>query len=324
MALLKKKAKELFGLEEDKVETLLSLLPDQVEETSRAMRIEINRQVDFNTVMVQANQKLAEDNISYQELTWRLQQSLKQRDEYAAQLEAELDMAREIQQSLQPDIGRIHQVTAFNLPATHLSGDFYDYFSKPDRTICFCLGDVSGKGTSAALLMAKTISLFRSLCRVLNDLDQIIYLMNSELCETAVRGMFVTFVGGWLNPDLRELKIINVGHLPPVLIDDEKITRVGPSSPPLGILPNAKHAAKKLSIVNRRLYLYTDGFTEGRFKTGDSRRLGKELGVNGFLRWLVQSRNVPLEEQAGWIKDQCSQKLAPPSDDMTLMILSGE
>ncbi len=321
---LKKQSKKLFDLDTEKVESLLSLLPGQVEETSTALEIQAGPQADFNTVMEQVNRRLVDDNISYQELTWRLQQSLRQRDEYAARLEAELDVAREIQQSLQPDIDRLRQVDAFNIPASHLSGDFYDYFAKPDGTICFCLGDVSGKGTSAALLMAKAISLFRCLCKVVDDLGQIIYLMNNELCETAVRGMFVTFVGGNLNPETRELQIINVGHLPPILIDEEKITRIGPASPPLGVLPEAAHEAKKLSIVNSRLYLYTDGFTEGRLKTGDSRQKGKELGLKGFMRWLAQSRKMTLDEQVDWIKDQCSQKLAPQADDLTLMVLSGE
>lgn len=324
LATLKQKSKLLFGLEGDKLESLLALLPDQVQETSQAMEMELGQQLDYSSVMAQANHRLAEDNISYQELTWRLQKSLRQRDEYAAKLEAELDVAREIQKSLQPDIASVHQVEAFNIPATHLSGDFYDYFTKQDNTICFCLGDVSGKGTSAALLMAKAISLFRCLCKVMDDLGQIVYLMNNELCETAVRGMFVTFVGGWLNPDTRELKIINVGHLPAVLIDDEKVTQIKPASPPLGVLPEVVHAGKQLSLLNSRLYLYTDGFTEGRFKTGDSRRLGKELGLKGFLRWLLQSRKMPLSEQVGWIKEQCSSELAPQSDDLTLMVLSGE
>ncbi len=321
---LKKKSKMLLHLEDEKIETLLSILPGQVKETSTAMEIKVGPQMDFATVMEHANRKLVEDNISYQELTWQLQRSLRQRDEYAGKLEAELDVAREIQQSLQPDIDQIHQVGAFNIPASHLSGDFYDYFPKDDGTICFCLGDVSGKGTSAALLMAKAISLFRCLCKVLDDIGQIIYLMNNELCETAVRGMFVTFVGGWLDPVTRELKIINVGHLPPFLVNGDKVIRIGPSSPPLGVLPEAMHAAKKLSISNSRLYLYTDGFTEGRLKKGDTRKLGKELGLKGFLRWLLQSRNMPLDEQMDWIKEQCTQKLAPQSDDLTLMILAGE
>ena len=324
LTILKQQSKALFGLEGNKIEALLDRLPGQVKETSKTMEIEVGSRMDFKAVMELANHKLVEDNISYQELTWQLQRSLRQRDEYAAKLEAELGIAREIQQSLQPDIERIHQVEAFNIPASHLSGDFYDYFVKEDGMICFCLGDVSGKGTSAALLMAKAISLFRCLCKVLDDIGRIVYLMNNELCETAVRGMFVTFVGGWLNPDTCELKIINVGHLPPFLINDDKVVRIGPSSPPLGVLPEAMHAAKNFSIAKCRLYLYTDGFTEGRFKKEDTRKPGKELGLKGFLRWLLHSRDLPLDEQMIWIKDQCREKLVPRSDDLTLMVLSGE
>ncbi|MBU1341928.1 MAG: SpoIIE family protein phosphatase, partial [Proteobacteria bacterium] len=321
---LKKKSKLLFGLTDDKVESLLSLLPGQVEETSNALNISVGTQMNFDAVMGQANRKLVEDNISYQELTWRLQNSLKQRDEYAAKLEAELDVAREIQKSLQPDIEKIHQVGAFNIPAFHLSGDFYDYFSREDGTICFCLGDVSGKGTSAALLMAKAISLFRCLCKVVDDISQIVQLMNTELCETAVRGMFVTFVGGWLDPESKTINIINVGHLPPFLVSDSGIIKIEASDPPLGVLPDALHPARQFSIKDSRLFLYTDGFTEGRLKKGEAEDLGQELGIKGFLRWLLQSRKMPLNDQMAWIKDQCKTQLAPQSDDLTLMILSGE
>ncbi|MCP3871802.1 MAG: HDOD domain-containing protein [Desulfobacteraceae bacterium] len=321
---LKKKAKLLFGLTNEKVESLLALLPSQVDEMSESLQVSVGFQTTFETVMEQANRKLVDDNLSYQELTWRLQNSLKQRDEYAEKLESELGVAREIQKSLQPDIEKIQQVGAFNLPASHLSGDFYDYFAKDDGTIYFCLGDVSGKGTSAALLMAKAISLFRCLSKVLDDLSQIVQLMNNELCETAIRGMFVTFIGGWLDPESKDLSIVNVGHLPPFLVDDKGLTKIEPADPPLGILPGALHPAGQFSIKNSRLFLYTDGFTEGRLKKGDEKDLGKELGVKGFLRWLLQSRKMPLDDQMTWIKDQCSEQLAPQSDDLTLMILSGE
>jgi len=258
--ILKRESKKKFNLTGDQVEFLLSLLPDQVKETSDALNISAGRQTDFNIIMSQANRKLIDDNISYQELTWQLQNSLKQRDEYAAKLETELNIAREIQQSLQPDIEKINQVGAFNIPAFQLSGDFYDYFAKEDGTICFCIGDVSGKGTSAALLMAKAISLFRCLCKVVDDISTIVQLMNNELCETSVRGMFVTFVGGWLDPHSKKLDIINVGHLPPFLVDNKTITKIEVADPPLGVMPEAIHpktvfhARQQVVSLYRRFY----------------------------------------------------------------------
>jgi sigma-B regulation protein RsbU (phosphoserine phosphatase) len=324
LASLKQKAKALFGLADDKVDSLLSLLPGQVEETSRALNLVVGSQLDFEMVMEQANRKLIEDNISYQELTWQLQNSLKQRDEYAGKLAAEFDIAREIQEHLQPDIKKVCGVAAINMPALHLSGDFYDYFIRKDNTICFCIGDVSGKGTSAALLMAKAISLFRCLCKVMADISEIVHLMNDELCETAVRGMFVTFVGGCLNPESNELRLINLGHLPPFIVSEKKIIKLEAQGPPLGVLPGIGCPAKKFTLKNSRLFLYTDGFTEGKLKTGSPKELGKELGIKGFLRWLLESRKLSLDGQVSFIKERCKTQLAPQSDDQTLMILSGK
>ncbi len=321
---LKQQAKKIFRLDGDTIESVLSLLPDQVKEMSFSLDIDTGTQPDFNTVMKQANQKLTQDNISYVELTWKLQKSLNQRDEYAAKLEAELDIAREIQKNMQPDIGQIRQVVAFNIPAFHLSGDFYDYFTKSDGTICFCIGDVSGKGTSAALLMAKAISLFRCLSKVVDDISHIVYLMNNELYETATRGMFVTFVGGWLDPGSREISLINVGHLPPLLVNEKNIFKILPSAPPLGVIPDAVHSVRKFSLADSRLYLYTDGFTEGRITKKKSCSIDKRLDFDGFLKWLIQSKKMQLDDQINWIKKRCAEHLVPRTDDLTLMILSGE
>ncbi len=324
LSALKQQANQIFRLDGDTIESVLSLLPDQVKEMSFSLDISTGTQPDFHSVMTQANQKLTQDTISYVELTWKLQKSLQQRDAYAAKLEAELDIAREIQKNLQPDIGQIRQVVAFNIPAFHLSGDFYDYFAKPDGTICFCLGDVSGKGTSAALLMAKAISLFRCLSKVVDDISHIVYLMNNELYETATRGMFVTFVGGWLDPDSREISLINVGHLPPLLVNEKNIFKILASAPPLGVIPDAVHSVKKFSLADSRLYLYTDGFTEGRITKKKSCNIDKKLDFDGFLKWLIQSKKMPLDDQINWIENRCAEYLVPRTDDLTLMILSGE
>jgi sigma-B regulation protein RsbU (phosphoserine phosphatase) len=183
---------------------------------------------------------------------------------------------------------------------------------------------ISGKGTAAALLMAKTISLFRCLCKVASDISEIIDLMNSELCETSVRGMFVTFVGGFLDPETKEVNIINMGHPPPFLVNEKKIVKIKAVGPPLGVLPGVACAAGRISINDSRLFLYTDGFTEGRLKKGSSKDLGTELGEKGFLRWLLLSRKLPLDGQISFIKERGKTQLAPRSDDQTLMILSGE
>ncbi|MCG8683760.1 MAG: HDOD domain-containing protein [Desulfobacterales bacterium] len=324
LKLLKSRANLFFDLPEEDVELLLSQMPELVEEAVSLMEINAGPSPDFSGVMSVASQKLLEDNISYRELTWQLQESLRQRDEYAVRLEAELGIAREIQKSLQPDLDLFPGIAAFNLPAYHLSGDFYDFFRLPSGALGFCLGDVSGKGTSAALLMAKAISLFRCLCKLGDNIAQVIEMMNTELYETAVRGMFVTFVGGWFHPKTLELHLINMGHIPPILLKGKTVTRIKPSGPPLGVQPQTSPVLQDLSLADGRLYLYTDGFTEGRLEMDEEGAKSIPLGFKGFLNWLAMSRQLPIDEQLEWIKDQCSRKLVPQSDDLTLMILSGE
>ncbi|WDP90958.1 MAG: HDOD domain-containing protein [Desulfobacter sp.] len=323
LTLVEQRGRQLFGLDAEEITILLSRLPDLVETITGPMAIQPGPQTDFNTIMSQAGQKLVEDNITYRELTWKLQHSLKQRDEYAHRLQTELGVAREIQKSLQPEPGRFPQIAAFNLAAYHLSGDFYDFFHLPSGDIGFCIGDVSGKGTAAALLMAKAISLFRCLCKLEEDMGRVVEMMNTELYETAVRGMFVTFAGGRLDPERRQAALINMGHVPPMLIRAGKITRVNPAGPPLGVLPQASPVAQPLDIAGSRLVLYTDGFTEGKQTTAEEKNAAP-LGFKGFLRWLVQSGDLPIREQTRWMQEKCREKLSPRSDDLTLMILSGE
>ena len=90
-------------------------------------------------------------------------------------------------------------VTGMNIPATEVSGDFYDFFELADGTIYFNVADVSGKGMNAAMLMAKTSSLLHCLAKSHSDPGLLLSQVNNEVCETATRGMFVTIVSGFID-----------------------------------------------------------------------------------------------------------------------------
>ncbi|MDH5571084.1 MAG: HDOD domain-containing protein, partial [Gammaproteobacteria bacterium] len=155
---------EQFGLASEGISECLNTLSAEVEKAAGSLGLRINNQPDFEQIMLQANVKLAEANLSYQELTWKLEQTLKERDELAAELDRELELAREIQESLLPkNLSDDFPITGINVSARQLSGDFYDYFPLKDGRIYFNIADVSGKGVNAALLMAKTSSLFHCL-----------------------------------------------------------------------------------------------------------------------------------------------------------------
>ncbi len=315
---LKCTAENELQLDFETIEKVLSDIPEVLNDTARAMDISIGEQPQYDSILEQAKNKLVEDNLSFLELTWKLQGTLQERDEYAAKLKDEMNVAREIQQSLQADTADLPYVAALNIPAMTLSGDFYDYFTLPDGKICFCLGDVSGKGTHAAIMMAKAISLFRCLCRVESRPDKIIELMNNELCETTTRGMFVTFVAAWLDPSTQKLDLINAGHLPSLIIGGKEIQQLKAKSPPLGISANLEFPIDTQHFESKRLYLYSDGFIECKTENGE------ELGIKGFLRWALTSSKLAIKDQLEWLKQQFETHATEQADDLTLLIIDAQ
>lgn len=194
----------------------------------------------------------------------------------------ELDLAREIQRSLLPDAGDgSFPVCGLNYPASEVSGDFYDFFTLPDGRIAWGLGDVSGKGMNAAMLMAKTISLFRCLGKTTADMAQLLATLNDEISETASHGMFVTMVVGIFDPQSGDVRFANAGHQPPLYRSrDGSYREIEAECPPLGVLAGVQYIEQELSLDGGRLYVFTDGVTEGRTISGEM------LGLEGLLALL--------------------------------------
>lgn len=200
-------------------------------------------------------------------------------------LARELELAAEIQRSLLPEADDELPVAGINVPARTVSGDFYDFFEIEDGRILFNLGDVSGKGMNAALLMAKTASLFRCLGKAIDHPGKLLARINEEICETATRGMFVTMVGGIYDPASGRLRFANAGHEPPLFVDGKGAFRDLPAdAPPLGIsamlVPDSGYPVEDLDLAGGAFYIFTDGLTEG--YTARDRELGSE-GVRGLL-----------------------------------------
>ncbi|RMG29147.1 MAG: HDOD domain-containing protein [Gammaproteobacteria bacterium] len=154
-------------------------------EAGRAMSIPTGAaRVSWDEVLREANLLLAEDNLSFQEQTWRLEQALSERDRMAEELHRELSLAREVQCSLLPERDdTLGMVAGCNVSARQVSGDFYDYFLTHDGQIQFAIADVSGKGMNAALLMAKTSSLFHCLGKAITNPALLAGMLNRELVE---------------------------------------------------------------------------------------------------------------------------------------------
>ena len=154
------------------------------------------------------------------------------------------------------------------------------FFEIDDGRICFSLGDVSGKGMNAALLMAKTANLFRALGKSSPEPGYLLSRINAEICETSARGMFVTMAAGVYDPRTGDLSIANAGHEPPLIHRGGNIYEaLEADSPPLGIvlpIDDEPFPETTLNIDKSNLYIFTDGVTEGYGPNG------KPLEVEGL------------------------------------------
>ena len=308
---------EHLNLEQTSAEELFIAIPQQVSEASQALGLGIQDQQDFDQILRSANARLAEANMSYQELTWQLEQALRERDKIQAELDRELNLAREIQTNLLPqNVPEDAPTQGVNLSAKELSGDFYDFFTLENGQIYFILGDVSGKGLNAALLMAKAGSLFRGLGKRITDPSKLIYEINNELCETSIRGMFVTTVIGLFDPITRNVTLVNAGHVPVLITGPEgKFAKFESQTIPVGICEDEDFPSVTFNLGNRRLYLYSDGVTEGQLSNGD------ELGISGLITQIRNIVDLPVLEQLDTLTALFTSTNTKLRDDITIVII---
>jgi sigma-B regulation protein RsbU (phosphoserine phosphatase) len=306
-----------FGMDARTCEQLLEQASKLVEQAASDLGMQVHEHITFEHVMREANLRLAAENLSYQDLVWQLQETLQERDRLAYELDRELELAREIQRNLLPrDNGSALPLSGLNIPARELSGDFYDYFRLPDGRIYFSLADVAGKGTNAALLMVKTGTLFRSLGKRLATPDKLLQQINEELCETAIRGMFVTMVAGLYDPHTGQLRLVNAGHPPGLLLGPHgKVQAIAAAAPPLGILSGHEFPSTTVALGRNALYLFSDGVIEGRLADG------RTLGIGGLVQLLLALRELPPLDRLQAVVARLQSSASTPVDDITLLLL---
>lgn len=309
---------EHFSAGPEATDALLQGVSESIAEAARALGMRVGEQLPFEHVLREANLRLAEENLSYQELTWRLEQTLVERDRIAAELSRELKLAREVQKSLLPiGTNRVPGIAGLNLSAKAVSGDFYDYYRLTDGRVAFCLADVSGKGMHAALLMAKTASLFRCLGKGVHDPGKLLGMLNREIFETSIRGMFVTMLAGVFDPCNGSVVLASAGHLPALHMGCAALIDEYPArAPPLGIDRDCIFPNDRFSLQGACLYMYTDGLLEAR--VGADR-----LERDGLVRLLKMHAHLPPEARVAAITDAALNAECGVEDDLTLLIVEG-
>ena len=217
-----------------------------------------------------------------------------------ASMESELRIAHDIQMSMLPKtfpaFPERDDIDIYGLvnPAKAVGGDLYDFFIR-DEKLFFCIGDVSGKGVPASLVMAVTRSLFRNISTHTSKPAHIVSTLNDSLSEGNDANMFVTFFVGVLDLPTGKLLYCNAGHDDPILID--KDSQQGHSSEnkeddknpfslfryslgstpnlPIGAMPDSKYAGEEIVIApGTTIFLYTDGLNEA--EDAQHRQFGME------------------------------------------------
>ncbi len=242
------------------------------------------------------------------------------REQEQQMMRRELEMAAIIQRSLfPPSPPPDSPIDGVNRPYRHVSGDFFDFFSRPDGLVPFALGDVSGKGVDAALLMARIASLFRYLGKTRDDPAEMLEILNREFHETSSYGRFVTAVVGLYDPKTGRVRFANAGHVPPVWVQSDHGHRTFEApSPPLGILPDMMYATEEVSLDGGSFYVFTDGLIECRKDDGTS----DELGLEGLVELLQGVAGSPPGGQLRTLVDRLDQIGWICRDDLTVLVIA--
>ncbi|MDR3610551.1 MAG: SpoIIE family protein phosphatase [Ignavibacteriaceae bacterium] len=239
-------------------------------------------------------------------------------------LEKELDVAREIQRKIlpskNPQLERIKISTVF-IPAFEVGGDYYDFFELSEEKFGFVIADVSGKGISAAFIMAELKGIFESLSKTIERPKEILVKANEILHRTLDRKSFVSAAYGVIDLKEETLTISRAGHCPVILIRDKEVQNIRPSGIGLG-LNFTDHFINTLEEVkidlkeNDLIVLYTDGITEAKNIKLD------DFGNLEFEKILLENSDKHVDEISNKvIKDVSlfSQNISQ-HDDITLVI----
>jgi sigma-B regulation protein RsbU (phosphoserine phosphatase) len=238
-------------------------------------------------------------------------------------LEREIELASEIQRQIlpkgTPEIPG-YELAGWNRPAKHIGGDYYDFFPfSGGRSWGLVLGDVSGKGVPAALLVSTLHSALRLLLDRLELGSDLFSRLNEHILASSAANKFITLMAARLEPASGELHYLNAGHNPGILVRARGgVEQMGPGGLPLGLLPGVSCRTELLNVEpGDLLCLYSDGITEA---VGPD---DVEFGFDRLAGLLAEAREIPLRELMERIDREVSEHAGglAQGDDQTVLLL---
>jgi serine phosphatase RsbU (regulator of sigma subunit)/catechol 2,3-dioxygenase-like lactoylglutathione lyase family enzyme len=262
--------------------------------------------------------------VSFDEVTHAVEA---QRRAIAERLEAErraaqeLDIAKQVQARLFPQTLpslKTLEYAGICRQARQVGGDYYDFLDLGSERLGFVIGDISGKGIAAALLMANLQANLRSQCAIAVDQPQrLLRSVNQLFCENTTDGAFATLFFAEFNDATRGLRYANCGHLPAlVLRRDDSLERLESTATVLGVFKNWDCDISEIQIAPGDIFaLYTDGITES------FNRDGEEFGESRLLDALRRHRTLsPQAALASMVDEVLHFSPQEQHDDITLIL----
>ncbi len=237
-------------------------------------------------------------------------------------LEREQQVASEIQQRFLPATAPIvegYELQGISFPCYEIGGDYYDFIQREDGKLVVALGDVSGKGTAAALLMSSLHAAVHAQADTHDSIVETISAVNRYLVESIPPNRFVTLFYAELDPKKGSLTFLNAGHNPPLIVHTGgTMEQLASGGLPLGIMSDAEFREGHTKLhAGDVLVIYSDGVSEAVNPSGE------EFGPTRLYE--VVARNI--DASAGGIRDRIESALTkfcqgtPAADDITLVIV---
>lgn len=297
---------------------------------------------DFShRIPVKVRDQLSSLGETFNTMTASIERLLKEQAE-KQRLESELAIALEVQKQLfpreAPRLGHL-QIAGVCNPARIVSGDYYDFLLIAPTTVGLALGDVSGKGVSAALLMASLQAALRShsvpgrlerastleshvsaavqAASVSSHVAEIVSLLNEQLYHNSPSEKYVTFFYSVYDDSRRLLTYTNAGHLPPLIFNARGVRRLEAGGTVLGLLPDPHYEQEGITFeLGDVLVAYTDGITEA--ENSFEEQFGEKRLIETVGRVVNRSPDeilhAILDAVANWVET------GEPQDDMTLIV----
>ncbi len=239
-------------------------------------------------------------------------------------LEKELDVARDIQKKILPNhvpVSEKLEVSALFIPAFEVGGDYYDFFNLDNNKLGFVVADVSGKGISAAFIMAEVKGIFESLSKIILKPSELLVKVNDVLKDSLDKKSFVTVIYGVLDLNDGIINFARAGHPPVILSSNEKIERLQPNGIGIGLDYSSGFAntlkEMQIKLLNGDIIaFYSDGIPEAKNARDE------DFGYERFESIIHQNRSKNLDQITNELMKEITTftKDHQQHDDITLVL----